>query len=393
MPVEIRELELEEAIQGLPFLSSYAFTPTPPLPNFDSYAERIRQRKGSRYFGALEEGQLQAISCATTPLVQNLRGGLFPMGGIANVATHPAARRKGYARLMMTRLFQEFKETQVAASCLYPFKEAFYLRLGYAPLPQPMRIIFDPHCLLPLLKMDLDVSYELVSYAEGYHDYRAFCQQVQKRTHGMALFAIPQEEAAQSHEAWLLFARKGNSTLGVMNYTLKDQILNQTLLAYDFIFSSMSGRFALLNWIARHIDQAGKVILTLKPGQMGENYFTDIRPEFQGVFVPPMARVIDLTALEGLPCGEGDICIGLTDEHCAWNHATWRLFSQGGRLQITPAGQPDCSLTIHGLSALIYGVTDPEEFSLRRWGDPDPDQQAILRSLFPPAIPYLHAMY
>ena len=393
MPVEIRELDLEEAIQGLHFLSSYAFSPTPPLPEFDSYAERIRHRKGSRYFGAIADGQIQAVSCATTPLEQNLRGGLFPMGGIANVATHPSARRKGYARQMMNHIFNQFKEDGFATSCLYPFKEAFYQRLGYAPLPQSMRIIFSPQCLSPLLKMNLNVDFDLVSFSDGYLDFREFCQKKQKTTHGMALFSIAQEEAAKNHEAWLLFARQDGNTLGVMNYTLKDQILNQTLLAYDFLFLDVVGRFALLNWIARHIDQAGKVILTLSPGQSGENYFTDIRPEYQGVFVPPMARVIDVMALNGLACSKGDICIQLIDEQCPWNHGTWRLLGQDGRLQIIPADQSHCTLSIQGLSALIYGVTDPGEFSLRGWGDPDPNHQGVLRSLFPPALPYLHAMY
>jgi predicted acetyltransferase len=315
------------------------------------------------------------------------------MGGVANVASHPAARRKGYVRQMMTTIFKEFHDTQTATSCLYPFQEAFYQRLGYASLPQSKRIIFKPDCLKPILNLNLQVSFELVSFSDGYRDYREFCQQIQHRTHGMALFTIPQDEAAKTHEAWLLFARQGDHILGVMNYTLKDQMMNQTLLAYDFFFSDALGRFALLNWIARHIDQVGKVILTIRSDQTGENFFTDIRPEYQGVFVPPMARVITLNALNGLPCSEGEITIRLADEYCEWNTGAWRLLGKDGRLQITPGGTPDCTLTIQGLSALIYGVTDPAELTLRGWGDPSPFHQAILQTLFPPALPYLHAMY
>lgn len=122
MAIEIRKLELQEAIKGLHLLSSYAFAPTPPLPDFDLYAERIRRQKGSKYFGVFDDGQLQVISCITQPL----RGKLIPMGGVANLATHPAARRKGYARTMMFRIFIEFYEQNTAASCLYPFKETFY---------------------------------------------------------------------------------------------------------------------------------------------------------------------------------------------------------------------------------------------------------------------------
>jgi predicted acetyltransferase len=393
MTVEIRELNLQEAIQGLHFLSNYAFTPTPPLPDFDQYAEKIRNRKGAKYFGVFVNQELQAISCATSPLTQNLRGKLFPMGGVANVATHPAARRRGYVHMMMSRIFKDFDERNMATSCLYPFKETFYQRLGYVPLPQTKIILFKPDCLSSILKMELEITYDLVSFYDGYEDFRAFCQQIQKAKHGMALFSIPQKEAAISHQAWLLIAKKNGKIIGVMNYTLKDQIMNQTLHAYDFLFMNSEGKFALLNWIARHIDQISKVILTLGPDQAGENLFTDIRPEYQGLFVPPMGRVINLLALNGLPCGAGEISIQLTDPNCKWNNGIWHLSGKDGNLKITPGKLVDCTLTVQGLSALVYGVTDPEELSIRKWGNPSPEDQAVLRALFPPAQPYLHAIY
>ncbi|MFW5713862.1 MAG: GNAT family N-acetyltransferase [Brevefilum sp.] len=393
MTAKIRELNLDEAIKGLHFLSSYAFTPTPPLPDFDQYAERIRNRKGAKYFGAYMGDQLQAISCATTPMTQNLRGKLVSMGGVANVATHPAARRKGYVRQMMSRIFTEFHQNQTATSCLYPFKETFYQRMGYATLPQTKRIRFDPKCLQSILKTNLNVTYELVSFYEGYENFRKFCQQIQKTIHGMALFSIPHKEAAKSHEAWLVFARKDGDIIGAMNYTLKDQIMNQTLLAYDFLFRDPEGKFALLNWIARHIDQVGEVILTVRPDHNGENYYTDIRPGYQGVFVPPMGRVVNLKALDGISCGEGKLTIQLSDLNCEWNNGIWQLSEKDGKLQIAQGKAADCKLSIQGLSALIYGVTDPNELSLRGWGNPDPGQQDVFRSLFPPAVPYLHAIY
>ncbi len=294
---------------------------------------------------------------------------------------------------MMSRLFTDFYENQITTSCLYPFKETFYQRMGYVSLPQTKRIQFNPECLSPILKMNLDVTFELVSFYDGYDSFRKFSQQIQLKTHGMALFSIPQKEAAKGHEAWLLFAKKDGNIIGTMNYALKDQIMNQTLHAYDFFFIDAEGKFALLNWIARHIDQVGKVILTIRPDQMGENFFTDIRPDYQGVFVPPMGRVVTLTTLNDLPCGEGALTVKVTDQNCNWNNGTWQLLSENGKLQITRSDAPECELSIHGLSALVYGVTDPIEFDLRGWGNPDPDQQTILRNLFPPGLPYLHAIY
>ena len=393
MAPEIRELGIEESIPVLHFLSSYAFSPTPPLPDFDAYTEKIQNRQGTKYYTVFADGQHQAISCATTPLKQNLRGQYFKMAGVANVATHPAARRKGYVRSLMHHMYAAFKDEDYAVSCLYPFKESFYERLGYITLPQVKKITFDPKCLAPVLKLDLDGSFEMRSFKEGYDDYQAYLEQYQRETHGMALFSIPNLQAAQEHEAWLVFARQKGKVTGVLHYKLADQILNQTMNTFDFLFSNPQGKFLLLNWIARHIDQVGKVILRLKPGQVGETLFTDIQPEHSRFFVAPMARVVNVHRLAGLPAGSGEITIKITDPDCDWNTGIWQLSSKDGRLLLKKAQQPDCALTIHGLAALVYGVYDPDEFSSRGWGDPTPDQQNTLRQMFPPIMPYLHTMY
>jgi len=393
MKTDIRQLEINQAIEILHFLSSYAFTPTPPLPEFDQYAERIRHRKGAEYFAFYENDQPVAISCATTPLIQNIRGMNFKMGGIANVATHPASRRKGYVRRLMHYMYRDFLEKDYAVSCLYPFKEAFYQKLGYIPLPQAKKITFNSQRLKPILDMNQTFSYELLSFYEGYSAFRDYLLDHQAKTHGMALFNISQPEAAKDHHAWLLFAKRDEQTIGVMNYVLKDQMMTQTLQAYDFLYSNTAGKYALLNWIARHIDQVEKVVLHLKTDILGENLFTDIRPEFEGIFVPAMARVIDFKQLNGLEIGNGVISIALKDPDCEWNTGIWQLSAENGVLDIIKAQKADCALTIHGLTALVYGVYDPEEFNLRGWGTPNEKQQQILREMFPPLLPYLHAMY
>lgn len=180
--------------------------------------------------------------------------------------------------------------------------------------------------------MDLEISFDLVSFYDGYDNFRVFCLKIQKTTHGMALFTIPQKESKKTHEAWLVFAKKGSEVIGAMHYTLKYQILNQALHTDNYLFSTVEGKFGLLNWIARHIDQVRKVILILAPDQTSENFYTDIRPEYQGLFVPPTGRVINLTAFEGLSCREGKISINLTDPNCDWKNGIWRLSNNNGGL-------------------------------------------------------------
>lgn len=392
MTVTIKHLDLEESIKILYSLNNYAFRPTPPLPDFDDFAERIRGRQGVNYYGVFDNDQPQAIGAAIH-LRQNIRGRVIPMGGVANVATHPAARRKGFVRALMHQIYKKFAEEEIGVSCLYPFKEAFYERLGYVTLPQTKIIRFDPKTLSPTLKMKLDGKVDLVNFEENREDYRRFLEKIQQDTHGMAVFTFPQTDIAKESSYWLAVAKHKDEIIGMMRYSLKGQSLDQLLSAPDFLHINNQGKFLLFNWIARHIDQATKVELTLNPNIAGEILFTDIRPQFEGVFVAPMARVTNLISLNHLPSGEGTIDIQLIDQDCEWNNGNWRLTSINDQLKITKAKRADCKLGIQGLTGLIYGVYRPEELSLRGWGEIDHESEKILEKMFPPATPFIHAMY
>jgi predicted acetyltransferase len=207
------------------------------------------------------------------------------------------------------------------------------------------------------------------------------------------LFAQPQRDKARESSSWLAIAKQGEEIIGIMRYNLKGKSLDQLFSAQDFLYINSQAKYLLLNWIARHIDQATKVELTLNPNITGEILFTDIRPKFEGVFVAPMARVTSLSPLNDLPCGEGTIDIQLIDPDCDWNNGNWHFYSQNGHLKISKGTKADCTLRIQGLTGLIYGVYRPEELNLRGWGEIDPQSENILERLFPPAVPFIHAMY
>jgi hypothetical protein len=183
------------------------------------------------------------------------------MGGVFGVASHPGARRRGYVRQMMSRLFQILHEEERPLSCLYPFRESFYERLGYVTFPHPRTAIFDPGPLSPLLKTDLGGELELLRIDEGYGQYRAFLRQVQPLIHGFALFEEEQEVTAKDAKHWLVLAREGDQVVGAMLYRLKGDFIPLTMDVWRFYYSSARGRYLLLSWLARHIDQVEKVEL------------------------------------------------------------------------------------------------------------------------------------
>jgi predicted acetyltransferase len=389
----IRELTDTEVAEVMYRLDTYAFSASPPLPDKDAWQERFKQRKGPVYVAAVEDGTVMA-TVAHTPLRQHVRGALFPMGGIMGVVTHPAARHKGYSRRCLCRVLEGMREQGRRLSCLYPFRESFYERLGYTTFPQARAAHFATAALAPLLKTDLGGEVELLLIGEGYETYRAYLRKLQRRVHGLALFEADQSQAAQRNTAWLAVAKVEGAVVGLMLYQIKGEKITQFVLhAPRFYYDTSQARYLLLQWIGRHADQATQVEIWLPPFELPETWLSDleIKPEVQ--YFTPMGRVVDVSAMGGLRTGPGRIVARLSDPLCPWNEGVWQLETVDGALQVSPGGRAECTLTIQALSALVYGTHDPEDFCFRGWGDPTPEAQAMLRSLFPPQLPYLHEFF
>ncbi len=115
---------------------------------------------------------------------------------------------------------------------------------------------------------------------------------------------------------------------------------------------------------------------------------TDIKVE--SAVRPAMNRVLDVEKIGGMCVGNGSFSARIIDPLCPWNERVWQFESIDGFLHVSKATRADCELTIQGLSALIAGTRDPQDFPIIGWGDPDPNLQSIMREIFPPAQPFLH---
>ena len=388
--VTIREIQGQEMLQVMHWLPGYALQSSPPMPDKAKREEQLTQR-GAAYMALFEDEN--AVACmANTAMTQNVRGKLFAAGGIWDVATHPAARRKGYARQLLTRLLATVREKGQPFSCLYPFRESFYERMGYVSWPQPRQVQCDPAALHPLLTKDLGGEVELVQFEQGYDTYRRYLRQLQPGIHGMALF--DGQDQAPHNNFWLALARVDGELTGVMAYNLRGKRPTEyTLRAIRFYYHTSRGKYLLLSWIARHIDQAREVEIWLPPCERPETWWADINIVPQSIFRAPMSRIVDLAQLGGMEVGAGRFAAAVRDPLCPWNEGTWQFEAVDGRLQVSTARQADCELHIQGLTALVYGTHDPTDFEIRGWGNPPPNLQQVMRTMFPPKQPYLHEYF
>jgi len=335
------------------------------------------------------------VTVAACPtLVQNVRGKVFPMGGLADVSSHPRVRRKGYTFKLIRHAFDWLKEHGYVFSCLYPFRESFYQRLGYATFPQGRKAIFDPAALKPILRMALPGEIEHALTGDGYDEYHDFIEDVLPTRHGMAMFADPQKESAQSNRAWLAFARINEKVDGLMSYSMVgEQMMEFNFRAVRFYYRTPSARYLLLNWIARHIDQANKVEIWLPPYEQPNTWLNDMGVKLDTIFVSPMGRILNLQSAGGMQVGEGKVNVEVDDPDCSWNQGVWEFEGGADGLRISPTENADFRLNIQAMSALFYGTNDPADFPVLGWGDPNMEQQAILRRMFPLELPYLHEFY
>jgi hypothetical protein len=209
--------------------------------------------------------------------------------------------------------------------------------------------------------------------------------------HGMAFFDFGDQVSANRNSLWIALAVIEGQIEGVMLYRLNgEEPTKFEFRVPRFYYQTPPARSLLLNWIARHIDQADRAELYLQPDEFPETWVADIQVKIGAPVRAAMNRVLDVSAIGGMQAGPGAFSARISDPNCPWNSDSWQFTSQDGFLQVSKAERPQCDLTIQGLTALIAGVHDPAEFHLRGWGNPDPNLQAALRDMFPKKMPYLH---
>lgn len=391
--IKIKELRGEE-IDPILELTLYAFYQSP------SDIEQLTKLKP--YFKedlclALYEDEKLAAGLMLKPIPQNVRGIIKPMCGVAEVVTYPEARRKGFAKQLMELSFSKMKEQKQVFSMLYPFKESFYERLGYITFPQLRTAVFSPKTLTPLLKLNLDGKVERVNIKEGFSEYLNFIKKYQKQTHGMGIkHDTEQERLRENPRFWLVIATdNSNEIVGIMTCVITG--FWKEIKIRHFYYTKSLGKYLLLQWLAHHADQVNEVHLPVYPFEHPEIWVNDTFWGSNGKiisreWVPScMGRVILVDQLSGLDVGSGEISIQIKDDNCEWNNKSFLFKAVNGKLEVSETNNYDCQLSIQGLSAIIYGCYNLDDFEFKKWGKISSEHKKVLEGLFPKLLPYLHA--
>lgn len=388
--MQVRRISAEERLSHSFPLQAYAFERSPaPAATVDRWRDWLPYHEGNRTLVA-EDGDTALAAATAIPMRQNVRGQLLPMAGIAGVATHPLARRQGHVRTLLTALLGEMRDEGHPVSTLYPFRPSFYGRFGYVTLPKRRTVSFSPGDLGDLVRAELPgvVTWERAS--AGYDAYREFTLRLARERHGFAVFPDYRAERLRDDERWLVTARVDDEVVGAAAYQVTGY--NGELQVDELLVTTPLSRMLLLRFFARHVDQVSRVVAGIPAYELPELWVTDLQVTVEGRTVTPnsnapMARVLSIQALAGVETGPGRVTVEIVDD--PFINGTFTLDGRGGALEVTAGGESAATLRAAGLSALVYGVLDPEELPLRGLGAVPADAARELRALFPRLVPHV----
>ncbi|GAA1839661.1 GNAT family N-acetyltransferase [Asanoa iriomotensis] len=393
--MRIRRISGDERLTTSFPLQSYAFDRSPTEQAVSRhYREFLPYHSGNHTLVAEENGEtLAAVS--GIPMQQNVRGSVLPMVGVAGVATHPLARRRGLVRTLLNQLLEELRDDGNPVSVLYPFRSSFYARFGYVTLPQHRSATFAPDGLADLLRADLPGELRWRRIAEGYTDHRALTRRLLDERHGFAMFPEFRAVSLRDDRKWVVTAHVDGEVAGSLTYRIDDHL--GELSGDTLLHTGPAGRALLLSFLARHADQVDRVKIGLLPEDTPELWADDFRVETKADVRSlganaPMGRVLSLDGLDGIAAGPVAITIDVVDDRLLAGR--YHLDGTGGTLAVDRGDAPAAaSLTAAGLSALVYGVLDPLEITLRGLGTIPTEAAEALRDLFPAQRPYVFAEF
>jgi predicted acetyltransferase len=390
--VKIRQIDPHERMTSSMPLQAYAFNKSPmPAAEFDKLADYTPYMAGNTILVAEEDGEPVATA-ASIPMLQNLRGTVHAMAGVAGVASHPLARRQGHVRALMWELLGDVRESGHVVSALYPFRPSFYARFGYVGLPKVRTVTLRPQ-ELSVPDLPGEVSWERIS--AGYPTYRAFERRMLAERHGFGLFPDARDERLRDDDGrWLATARAGGEVVGLVTYRIAEY--GGELLTDRVLTTGALGRALLLGFFARHTDQVERVVLKVAPDELPELWGVDltVTAEVRTRFptgAAPMARVLSVEALAGTAAGPGRVAVEVVDD--PFVAGRYLLDGRGGALEVSrdPDTPVAATLTVAGLSALVYGVLTADEVVVRGLGAVPAAAAVQLDRLWPRQIPYLTA--
>ena len=320
---------------------------------------------------------------------QVVRGVWRSASAIGGVATLPEYRRKGHVRKLMDATFADMRDKGHVVSVLYPFHQGFYAKFGYVRTNPIPRVWLESSALSHLIPLADQAGngwrYERLRAKDGIDEYKAFLDQLAqhpRRSDYNGYMRDPKLDGDDLPNEHMVLVKQTEGNSG------EEQIVAAALYKIekygdpqgatrvnDCHWIDASARDRLLAFIALHGAGFPKIRMAIPPNINFHSWLSDSTESYDANMshLPIMVRVMDvaevLSAIRVRSIApQSSLTFAVIDEICPWVGGTFILTENDGVLSAQRVDESTTlTMTIDGLTALVYGTLSVSEIIYRGW--------------------------
>lgn len=337
------------------------------------------------------------VVCLThlNPYTLCLRGVHVPTSYIVGLATHPAGRRSGAGRELLTAALKEMKRRRHYVHILMPSKAGFYQPYGYELYCHQWKETMDLESLRPLTEKNVRFA-----FVNSPDQWPYLAEVYEKYTAGLSGYAVRNEASWRSHieaqlaEGHIAVVFDHDEPIAYMFY----QLGAPTIVSGEFVYSSIKGRRGLLEYMYNHRSQGTAFQWNEGMHDQSYRFYPDGKKGHETM--PFMTcRIVDVKgALEQIPYpagADGRIVLQITDPLAPWNTGIFCLTVRdgAGTVQKIEQGQADAVMPVGTLALLVFGAMDVSDLAFNEKITAEEKALRQLAAFFPKETCYINEWY
>jgi predicted acetyltransferase len=370
---------------------------TSAFPDPRGYAERRKN------FVANPLGELATLWVATHgeeivahaflfPLRAWFAGGTVAIAAVASVGVAPEARGRGVAAALLAHLHERADQQKACVTTLFPFRQGFYAKHGYAPVTPNRRLHVHPAAIPAAWRASDAVVVRGAREGDRGAIVNAYARAA-ARTHGWLVRPTPlwERRFADERRVWMV-ATQGRRIVGYVTWSLRQAEAHAAtrLTVSELVADDDATRRALLGSLGAQRDQVVEIEIEIDAVDPLDRALLDAdRTRFGTETVEhalgtiaggPMVRLVDVARALAQRTYARDGALDLAIEGGPPLH-----FSVAdGKAKLTSPRHARAPLTIGraALAAVLYGGLRPSEAARLGWASGDPGTFARADALF-----------
>lgn len=305
------------------------------------------------------------------PLEAWVGGARVRVGGVATLGVAPEARGRGLASALLEHLHALALARGDAATLLYPYRQGFYARHGYAPTSSYRRLRFHPAAV------PWTCTHAARAASGADRPALVACRHAAAASRTGVLARTERAwdaRLAEEQRTWLVVEGAGGVE-GYVAWTLeqREEHAETTLVVLEMAARTVEAERSLWGLVGAQRDQVAAVLADVAAEDPIDLALVDAdRSAFGDAVVEhpvgqlvsgPMVRVLDparALAARGWPA-DGTLRLAVGD-------ATLAVTAEGGRADVTPTThEPDVRLDARALAAVALGALRPSAAARLGW--------------------------